>query len=172
MQKHRCVRSCLDLYKFVNEPLKEGMPKSPSALQRIMGSTAAPATCAFSFAARSHTRHRWLRACNYGRDNHLHRSSPSGLHLCRLRPFYMHVLCDKAVPKPARIAPLITIHRQKVLESMQLGRQLQAGALLAASRMGAALGCALKYAIAQPCHHLRRRVNRERHQLRPSSYCA
>ena len=47
----------------------------------------------------------------------------------------MHVLCDKAVPKPARIEPLITIHRQKVLESMQLGRQLQAGALLAASRM-------------------------------------
>ena len=63
VQKHRCVRSYLDLYKFVNEPLKEGMPKSHSRLQRIMGSTAAPATCAFSFAARSHTRHRWLRAC-------------------------------------------------------------------------------------------------------------
>ena len=39
------------------------MPQSPGPLQRIMGSTAAPATCAFSFAARSHTRHRWLRAC-------------------------------------------------------------------------------------------------------------
>ena len=140
--------------------IERGHAKVPQRTSAHMGSTAAPATCAFSFAARSHTRHRWLRACDCGRDNQLHRSSPSGLHLCRPRPFYLldHVLCDKAVPKPARIAPLITIHRQKVLESMQLGRQLQAGALLAASRMGAALGCDLKDPCLQPSHNLPRRV--------------